>query len=92
MLQALAEKSITTEASLELMEITDKGVIVKDKMGDMKEMSCDTVVLAVGLKADDVLYQELAEEYDEIYKIGDCIKARKFIDVTQEAYYVSMEI
>jgi len=45
-----------------------------------------------GIKADDTLYNELVNEFDEVYRIGDCIKARKFIDAIQEAFQVAVDI
>lgn len=92
LLQALKDKEIKTQGGLKLVEITDRGIVAEDANGNRKEMDCDTVVIATGLKADDTLYEELKNEYDEIYKIGDCIKARKFIDAIQEAFQVAKDI
>lgn len=92
LLQALNEKGIKTQGGLKLKEITDKGIIVEEANGNVKELECDTVVIATGLRGDNKLYDELKDEVDEIYKIGDCVKARMFIDATQEAYQVAMDI
>jgi NADH dehydrogenase FAD-containing subunit len=92
LLEALRSKGIETKGGLKLTEITDTGIIVEDTNGNKKEMTCDTVVIATGLKADDSLYNELVNEFDEVYRIGDCIKARKFIDAIQEAYQVAVDI
>lgn len=91
LLAALEENKIKTLVNTELMEISDKGVIVKDGDGK-KELTADTVVIAAGLRADDTHYDELMRDYKEIYKIGDAIKARKFIDATLEAYRIAMDI
>ncbi|WP_324361036.1 FAD-dependent oxidoreductase [Acetivibrio sp.] len=92
LLEALRSKGIETQGGLKLTEITESGIIVEDTNGNKKEMTCDTVVIATGLKADDSLYNELVNEFDEVYRIGDCIKARKFIDATQEAFQVAADI
>lgn len=92
LLEALKNKGIETYGGLKLTEITESGIVVEDSNGDKKEMACDTVVIAVGLKADDTLYNELVNEFDEVYRIGDCIKARKFIDAIQEAFQVAVDI
>jgi len=92
LLNALAEKGIKTLGGTKLEEIKDSGVVVTDKEGNKKELDCDTVVIATGLEADDYLYEELKQDYLEIYKIGDAIKARKFIDATQEAYLIATDI
>lgn len=92
LLEAFRNKGIETQGGLKLTEITESGIIVEDANGNKKEMVCDTVVIAVGLKADDTLYNELVNEFDEVYRIGDCIKARKFIDAIQEAFQVAADI
>ncbi len=92
LLQALRDKGINTQGGLKLVEITDRGIVAEDANGSRREMECDTVVIATGLKADDSLYEELKDEFDEIYKIGDCIEARKFIDAIQEAFQIAKDI
>lgn len=92
LLHALSEKNIDIQTSLELKEISDIGITALDKNGELKEFLCDTVVIATGLKAQGNLYDEIKNDVKEIYKIGDCIKARKFIDATQEAYMIARDI
>lgn len=92
LLQAISEKGIKTLSNTKLTQITDNGIIVEDHNGATKELSCDTVIIATGLKADDTLFEELKDQVNEIYRIGDCIKARKFIDATQEAYLIAKDI
>ena len=50
------------------------------------------MIIATGFKAENSLYDELKDEIDEIYKIGDCVEPRKFIDATQEAYLIAMDV
>lgn len=92
LLQALQDKGIKTEGGLELVEITDKGAVARDSGGNTRELPCDTVVISLGFEANDSLYHQLENHVDEIYRIGDCIEARKFIDATQEAYLVAQDI
>jgi len=92
LLQALSDKGIKTQGGLKLKEVTDKGILVEDVNGNIKELNCDTVVISTGLRGDDTLYNELLDEVDEIYKIGDCVKARMFIDASQEAFQVARDI
>lgn len=92
LLQALADKGIKTEGRMMLTEIIDGGIIVEDSDGKPKELHCDTVIISTGFQANDSLYQELQGQVSEIYKIGDCIEARKFIDATQEAFQIALDI
>ncbi|NMB34099.1 MAG: FAD-dependent oxidoreductase [Clostridium sp.] len=92
LLDSLKNKGIKTEGGLRLLEVIDTGIMVEDSEGTKKRMNCDTVVIATGLKANDALYHELKGDFDEIYKIGDCIEARKFIDANLEAFLVASDI
>lgn len=92
MFEALQDKGIETVGGLKLIGVTKNGITVEDTGGNKKDMVCDTVVIAAGLEADDTLYHELVEDFNEVHKIGDCIKARKFIDALQEAFQVAIDI
>ena len=43
---------------------------------DAARLEADAVVLATGSRADDRLYQELADEVEELHRIGDCVAPR----------------
>jgi len=85
-LMYLREKGIKMLTNKKAVEIKRGAVVVEDvQSGERSEIPCDTVVLAVGTKPNDGLYDELVDKVPELYKIGDCVKPRKAIDATQEA-------
>jgi 2,4-dienoyl-CoA reductase (NADPH2) len=67
-------------------------VIEDVQSGERDEIPCDTVILAVGTKPNDGLYDELVGKVPEVYKIGDCAKPRKAIDATHEAADLALKI
>ena len=73
-------------------EILNNGVTVVDNRLELSKIKCDTVVLAVGLKAIDDLYDKIAKEKMMVYKIGDCKKPRKIIDAVWEAFNICMNL
>ncbi len=69
------------------------GTIVVEKEGrETKLEKVDEIVLAVGYRANDALYQSLKAKVTEIYAIGDCVKPRKAFDAIHEGFEVALEI
>ena len=66
---------------------------VEMEFGGRKEiLPVDTVVLAVGTRANDELEAILREESLEFYKIGDCATPRKAIDAIHEGFKAGLRI
>ena len=53
-----------------------------------REINCDAVVLALGSKSENALYEELVKSHaaKEIYKIGDAIKPGRIWEATRTAF------
>jgi 2-enoate reductase len=49
-------------------------------------LETETIVLAIGRRADNALAQTAREAADEVYLIGDCVAPRKIKDAIWEAY------
>ena len=87
----LALKSMVGESGINVLtnttcsEITAEGVRLKDKDGGESFISCDSVILACGMKprGDADKYRGMAPE---VYVIGDAGKAGKIMNATQGAY------
>ncbi|NLZ53800.1 MAG: FAD-dependent oxidoreductase, partial [Thermoanaerobacteraceae bacterium] len=89
LLEELEQKEIKGRPGLKLKEITTRGIVVEDMKGNFENIGADTVILATGLRAEYSLYDSLRDKVDEIYKIGDCVSPRKFIDAVHEAYAIA---
>ena len=91
MLNALIAKSgMTINVSTKLIEIKDKSIIV-EKDGELEEIPCDNVVLAMGFRPNDSIFKELEGEIN-ISNVGDSVRARKVLDATREAFDAVLEI
>ncbi|MBW2674258.1 MAG: FAD-dependent oxidoreductase, partial [Deltaproteobacteria bacterium] len=73
------------------VRITDKGVIYKQG-GVEKLAEADTVVIAVGTRANDKLVKSLKKMHPSVYAIGDCVSPRLAIDAIYEGSKVAREI
>jgi len=92
-LMYLRGKGVKMLTNKKAVEVKRNAVVVEDTQSkERSEIPCDTVVLAVGTKPNDGLYDELVGKVAEVYKIGDCLNPRKAIDATQEAADLALKI
>jgi len=89
----LRERGVKILTNKRAVEIKRGALVIEDvQSGERNEIPCDTVILAVGTKPNDGLYDELVGKVPEVYKIGDCAKPRKAIDATHEAADLALKI
>ena len=75
-----------------LLEVTENGVDLLDGGSRKRNFPADTVVLAVGLKPDQELYQTLKGQTPDVYAIGDSRKAQNIMNSIWDAYEVARMI
>ena len=76
-----------------LEEVTDSGVIVRDKQGAKSEITGDSVVLAVGFLPNKGLFEELEKLPNvEVCAVGDCVEPRKIHDAIHEGFFASYRL
>ncbi|MFC2020157.1 FAD-dependent oxidoreductase, partial [Chloroflexota bacterium] len=68
-----------------VVEIKDDGVVV-GKEGKTESIPADTVVLALGLEAENGLAAELEGVIPELYSVGDCVTPGKGLDAIHSAF------
>ena len=73
-------------------EILNDGAAIINKQIELLKIKYDTVVLSVGLKPIDDLYDKIAKGKILVYKIGDCKKPRKNINAVWEAFNICMNL
>lgn len=84
-----AGMAVYTNARLE--KIGEKEITVKMRKGE-RSIPADTVVIAVGLKARQSLYEELLADGKKAYLIGDAVKPGKIFDAFHTAYKLAVKI
>jgi len=89
----LKELKVDGETELKLEAITDTGAVVTDKKRNKVEISCDTVVLALGVRPRTEVVQLFENLAPEVYMAGDCNKERgNLYSATLQGFFAAMEI
>jgi thioredoxin reductase len=83
---------VTLLTSVTCEEINEGNVQVTTAEGKQETIPADTVVIAVGYKADDRLYTALKNKVPEIYCIGDSSEPRRILEATSEGYRTGLAI
>lgn len=87
------DKKLTYKTGLKCTSILKNGVYAVNKENKEEFLPADTVVYALGMKAN----KEDADNLEKaagvpVYKIGDCIRASKVYEAVREGYIASMSI
>ena len=91
LLRSLGEKGAQIRVLTKVTGILPGGVEMEFD-GRKEILPVDTIVLAVGTRANDELEATLREESVEFYKIGDCATPRKAIDAIHEGFKAGLRI
>lgn len=79
--------------SSKLTEIKSDGIIIENtKTKKAEHLSCDLVVLSLGVRPDNVLYEEIKNLFKHVYNIGDSSKVGRIYNATESAYQVVKSI
>jgi 2,4-dienoyl-CoA reductase-like NADH-dependent reductase (Old Yellow Enzyme family)/thioredoxin reductase len=93
--RALARKLIDLRVPLYLhskvLEITDKAVII-NLDDNIFSLDADTVILAIGMRPDNRLFNELKDTAIDVFQVGDCAQPGDAAAVAYMAASVSAEI
>lgn len=75
-----------------LDEIRERTIVVEDRNWKKTELEADTVILAIGYRANRKLYEELEELVGEIHVIGDANRPRKIVNAVHEGGRIARQI
>lgn len=90
-LQDLANYGIKQITESTVKEINDEGVVI-EKMGKQQTIPADSVILAVGAKPNNQLYEEIKDLEMEIHLIGDAKQVRKAYEAVEEGYKAALSL
>lgn len=82
----LESKKTEFLTSEKLTAIKENLVVVEDKKGNKSEIATDFVVLSLGAKSENALYNELKNSGINTYLIGDAEKVGRIADATRSAF------
>lgn len=79
--------------SSKLTEIKADGIIIENTRTKKQDMvPCDLVVLSLGVKSDDALFNEIKNSFKQVYNIGDSSKIGRIYNATESAYQLVKSI
>lgn len=73
-------------------KIMDSGVILTKQDGTQMALEADTVVLAVGMRANTMTSENLWDVVPEFTEVGDCVTPATVLQGTHTAYFSAMSI
>ena len=79
-------RGVKVEANAKVTEITDHSVTF-ERDGEVFTIECDTILNAVGFKANNQLEDILEEKYEDVVVIGDAVAPRKILTAIHEGYH-----
>lgn len=92
-LQRLLEKKVTLKPHVWIKEIRENEITIYDTLTHIEEfVPVDTVVLAIGGKANYRLYKNLKGKVKELYAIGDCLAPRRLETAIHEGFNVGIRL
>lgn len=79
--------------STKLLSVNENSTTVCDLNANKEfEIPCDLVVLSLGVKPNNSLYEELKGMYKNLYLVGDASKIGRIFNATENAYQTVMSI
>ena len=87
-LSRLKKNNVTILTEHRLSVVKEEGVLVMDKNGREFFVPGDRVIMAVGNRPVDTLFEQVRELGIEVYSIGDCLEVRS----AKEALYEGARI
>ncbi|MBR4693026.1 MAG: FAD-dependent oxidoreductase [Oscillospiraceae bacterium] len=92
LLKRLRDNGVEMRYETSVLEIGEKGVLVRAADGTEELLEADTVIAAFGIRADRAELEALQDLVPETYVIGDAHKVGVIGDATGDAYRVCLQI
>ena len=85
----LQKHRIQIHTHSKLQEFIPDGILVLCHDASTQRISTDTVVLAIGMRPNGDLAEQLEEEGRRVYRIGDCREPRNIMNAVWDAYEIA---
>jgi 2,4-dienoyl-CoA reductase-like NADH-dependent reductase (Old Yellow Enzyme family)/thioredoxin reductase len=90
-IERLRAAGIQIETGIRIVEITEKGVGGL-RNGKSEFFNAGTIVIAVGMKSERRLVEEIQGIVPEMHVVGDCIEPRKIREAITDGYSVGLKL
>jgi len=94
LLNAIQQAGVTNYLNTSVMSVAEDRILLAASDGAVRELPCDTLVVAAGIEAEDRLYRELKASMPKlpVHLIGDAVAARQATEALLEAFEVASSI
>lgn len=92
LLQELDQNGVTILTNFAIKEFTTERALVNDNAGKQHTIIADTIVVALGFKAQSELAEDLKDKVSELYLVGDCVNPRKLMEAIREGFLAGWQI
>jgi len=92
LLRELRERGVRFLTGSRLSRVEETGVVVTGENGRETFIEADTVVIAIGNKPDNTLYEQIRSFGIPVYQIGDCLEPRSAKAAISEAAAIGRSI
>ena len=92
LMDGLRSQKVTLLTSATCEEVKEDSVLVTTADGKKETIPADTIIVAVGYKANDGLYKALEGEVPEIRCIGNSSEPRRILEATSEGYQAGLAL
>jgi NADPH-dependent 2,4-dienoyl-CoA reductase/sulfur reductase-like enzyme len=89
--ERFAKTSVVTHVKTRLLEIRDNAIIVETSKGKL-EIPADTVVMSVGFRPRNVLYNALHKAGNLVCNVGDSVRPNKIMDAIHTGYKAGLNL
>jgi len=76
LLKRLKSRGVQMFTETRVKRVEDNGVVVVDKEENEMFLEADRVIIAIGTRPDNTLYEQIKSKGYEIHRIGDCLEPR----------------
>ncbi|RPJ56141.1 MAG: FAD-dependent oxidoreductase [Dehalococcoidia bacterium] len=88
----LKAAGVTILTGTKCKEISDAGVTVKTKSGEVLHIEAGTVVIAVGDRPNNALERELKGIVHELHMVGDCVQPEGIAEAVAAGYHAALSL
>jgi 2,4-dienoyl-CoA reductase (NADPH2) len=94
LLHAVEQAGVVTHVNASIMAIGESAITIASADGSVRNISCDTLVIAAGIAADDKLYNDIKKDLGTVpvQLVGDAVAARQATEALLEGFIAANSI
>ena len=94
LLNAIEQAGVTTHMNASIVSIGESAITIMNADRSVRNIPCDTLVVAAGIDSDNTLYSEIKKnlETTPVYLVGDAVSARQATEALLEGFVTANSI